>query len=1040
MKTERTSLGEQETALDEQLSSVSVAEDGNLLLGTKTGDIIRFDRSTRNTRPIELKGSRIYKLIDRVASQGDTLYYVGMRNAGLQRWRVNGRPVAIDTAWIDYKIHRYSPYDFIRVDSTLYVATSNGFYAWLLSDTVTKMKLVYPDRGVLEARGSEFAVRNVQLSPDSTKIFCATVTGVVEYDISTGSITPKGPARPVDHVFWRSDTLFAVSQGGLIVMPADGAEQRLDFTHDPKVYYRDPAGNHWLIASERLHIGRTLDPASTDRFARVVPRNKIPTEGPNLAWADTVNGFTYLIARNALWQIPRNLNVYQNQYAITAACASDESFYFVSDKNWLYRKKIEGGQSVAHRICRIDLPNRVQWVAVNGNELYLTTALAAYRMPVPKTRLGLSRKPTEVELGGPVRMLTAACLARLPESDEPVWFIGTRDSIYCRHRERMEPVQLPLPSKLGARPFVTAIRQDPASLSVYVVTLNHGLYRSDYQEENRSFGDFRTVTDFADTEFAGDFASQGGIFGHRFLLTDHALSGAQGQRLEPAKGSTRLIYPNPDQLFSLSQFGFSRYDVLPDGQLAPTGSFFKDVEFFPEASFAVNDSTLLLSSALGTMFWDTGTGRAAWVDFKDYRLSDLWFWISFMLGCLILVGYFAYRLRKSIRKEAEAKLSGRLENIRERIAELEQLTVPLEAIESEIRIDLKALSDKANLPKNYTVEDAQRLNRLLGELNHRVLGSIKRTLFDQVLQLHRIHTAESLRLAHQTQRVDGRHNIGEAVRTIGRNTRWTEAYERLAESVGRDRERYGDSYEVEGLNRGLVCRLEALEASLRTKELQECREIYGGLREEMLRMESEEAQGRLTVHLNRLSGGLEADPADCCRLLAGKIAAVSQRPEPVWEKLRLLSRLEGDLTLCRALAGIRSACVEYIALVEGEKQYSNRLEPLGKEIRAGIDRFYRSLSAADRELIFEVFRIKLSPVFESWSRREGVLALLLADASIRPRYYCDLLNVERGNHKMDPEKSRIIRAVTDYLQGHDPDSAHYLAQLLFALSRVKLSN
>ncbi|MCH4242491.1 MAG: hypothetical protein LKF81_11415, partial [Prevotella sp.] len=107
-----------------RLSSISGDNDG-YWIGGETGYISHVDRGERKVFSTGL--DRIYDVV-RDNTHHDILW-IASRNAGLQKWKMVGDSLSwVNTYPIKGKGFRYSPYDILLLNDTIYLATSQGLY------------------------------------------------------------------------------------------------------------------------------------------------------------------------------------------------------------------------------------------------------------------------------------------------------------------------------------------------------------------------------------------------------------------------------------------------------------------------------------------------------------------------------------------------------------------------------------------------------------------------------------------------------------------------------------------------------------------------------------------------------------------------------------------------------------------------------------------------------------------------------------------------------------------------------------------------
>ncbi len=356
-------IGETEYYFDEKLSSISDDEDGNFWVGSETGDIFNFKDNHRIS--FDLGEDRVYKIKKEVSTLGDTIFWIGIRNSGLQKWKTskNNKPEKLKTYTINFKQDRYSPYDFVCFAHHIYVATSQGIYSLDKNNESDSLSLIYPSKEFLSKQnGNSFVVHNICKYNDSL-LLASTQSGILLYNRLNHTNRLILKDHYIEHVSVYNDTIFAVSKNHLYLNNIKGdLIDKIKTGNAPKVYYQIQ-GIHYLVGSEELLLSNNLKD-----FLRIHLRRTIPMKCRNIILPDTLNNFTYLLTENAVWRIPNNIDVFKGNKSIKASCSNSDNVYYLSLQNELYVQNKNANK--AKWIYTFPEDNLIQWMDISGNELY----------------------------------------------------------------------------------------------------------------------------------------------------------------------------------------------------------------------------------------------------------------------------------------------------------------------------------------------------------------------------------------------------------------------------------------------------------------------------------------------------------------------------------------------------------------------------------------------------------------------------------------------------------------------------------------------
>lgn len=995
------SLGQTEFGLNDELSCLATDKSGQVWLGTENGDILLFDPSIPGVkRQYDLRGSRIYKILLSQTPEGDTMLIVGMRNAGVQLWSLKDSLHHIRTFQIPPRGEWYSPYDIAVKGSRIWAATSNGLYTADLVSPGPTMQALYPDSTSLEKRHGEYKINNLAFSPDGASLLFPSPEGLKKLGISTGSTETYLPDKTVYHVHSTVDTVYALAGSDLYAFPwlsadSPGAPRIQTVRNDPQVFYVDPLHNGWLLAPGSAAVsGNSAVP-----FSDVMSGREIPLGGHQVIASDTGNRekYIYFITLRSLWRIPADLNTSGPQPSVKAACANGGDLYFLTSRNVLYRKK--DGETSPERLCRIDIDGQIEWLAAYGDYLYLHTRENVYRMKIPWISAG-EKRPRKINRAPFREGITACCI--IGDTEDPYLYVGTRQELTALHKGEQTTVHTPV--------YITSLYFNPLNPQspVYATTINLGTYR--YERKIGQQGIYTSVESMPalDAHFGTDILEMPGDMGYTpYLLTNqHILSEKSGIR---AKGHKKLIRGDDSTFFSVAPQGLQKYHVRETDSIQKDSLFYDGIRFYPQASFPVGDSLLVLGTDMGVLIARADDPRQArWLDFSmKSKHSPFPFVVpAGILFILLLAGIYLFYRRKGNPSE-NTLLAERLSALRHRIEDLGTIAASLGA--ENIRTQIAEAGKELSLPNDkYTSAQTDTLSRKVYDLNFSVFNCIKSELDGQINILSRISSKEAGVMAARSADMLHRSDPREMLEKVKQNKKWIEQNDRLRTETEERQKRYRGCHEIEGLNKGLSMELDSLLKEWPGDSLQEVERQIHAIKHRIAGIESPQGLDKIQKHIAdflTLKKDIPYYGPICARM---ESIAVNKSLPSVPDKLRAIGVLDGDIAICDTLENIQKCYASLYDTLEERRPLRDSEEKTVREIGGHIRRFYELLEGKDRDILSGICPI--SPA--GLSLENKILVALLTD---RQMSNASLSIILRNERDLRPEKSRLLKKIRLFL-------------------------
>lgn len=685
------SLGEQEYFLGERTASVSADVDSAFWIGGESGTLWRFykDEFTK----YDIGSERIYKVWRRGNS---SRCLIGVRNSGLQEWHLGDKGQEwVRTYGLAHKGSHYSVYDICAFEGQVYVGTSQGLYC-LSGDS---LQAVYPQK----ESAMPFVVRELVETEDA--LWGAMDEGLLrmgkEVEVCLKGEKVKS-CREFDH------QLYCLVGTDLVVLGSDGQELR-------RVALPFVANQYYRVGQLSYFIGDKYVWLTEEgqEYVKIALRRVVSSSLPNVVAEDSVRGFLLLATDYALWRLPFHFDVLGGKEKVTCACVYEGAQYYATSSGLLFKREGKGEARVVYDFGR---EMNVRWMGLRRGYLYYVDHVNE----VKRLRLRNSIYKNSV-LSSPelfYRSVAKITAAAMWQGD---LFVGVQDEL-LRFAEGEDCDTVKGMSGKYVTAFGTGNKEE-----LYVSTLNDGLLsvRQGRVEQIEEACGAHSVRSFV---IAPNYPHQlVAVAGNR-LLVNHE------EQQEGVKGAQKVVGVNDSVYYVLPQSGVRKY-VLRGNELCYEGTYYNDIDFHPNASFA-DGGRLYIGSGLGMMsFAPDEENEAEWVAF-DTWLPDAHMWLlgmAFGGGLLGMWGGLVLRARRRRKQSRKRKLQ-RLEAM---FAEAQMMYgVVAQPLQQEIeRVEgrLEALGEPSN---------GEDVSEVLGEVVkvcNRISVQLSEVLKQQMVDLGQCH-------------------------------------------------------------------------------------------------------------------------------------------------------------------------------------------------------------------------------------------------------------------------------------------------------------
>lgn len=1029
-------IGETEYYFDEKLSSISLDPDGSFWVGDETGDIFNFKDNYRVS--FDLGEDRIYKVQREVTEEGDTLFWIGVRNSGLQKWtkREGNKLEKLTTYTIDFKKDKYSPYDFVDIKNTIYIATTQGVYSFDKNSKEDSLSLIYPSRDFLSKQnGTPFVVNNICQYKDSL-LLASTQKGVFIYDLQKQTINFIHEGQYIEHVSIYSDTIFTVTQQDLHLDNLKGdLLKTISVGHTPKLYYQT-RGIHYLVGSEDLFLSYDLN-----IFSRVHLRRNVPTKNRNIILPDTLNNYTYLLTENAVWRISNNIDIFKNHKTIKASCSTSDNIYYLSINNELYiQKKNESRAKWIHTFAE---ENQIQWVSAVNDELYLyNTDNEFQKIKVSNNWISniLFRKP-EIILNADAKITAATTIG---QGDNFFSYLGIQDGL----------VRIDRANKIESIPeletaYITSMFSHENTGRLYIATLNDGVYYIGLDNQVKQIANTET------SSFIQDIIATNEHNSNLIRLTNQQIISQNPKDSVRVKGYKKLIFANDTLFYALPEFGVQKF-TISNGKIIDKGIFYKDIRFNKNGSFATNDR-LILGSDLGSLYLPINKEKTPiWVSFEDTWSINKLYTISFAI-LLILLASLATAILLRKQNANITQIRKRKEDLSKRIDDLTLFsTVLYDDNENNEINNLKTSIESIDInSKNKDNSNSllETISLQIGKLNRNLGLLLPQKIEGQIELISQTTSFDKVSLMKQSEEAKNSNDIDLIKKQIRVNESWIHEHADLFEAVNRHITNLHNTVEIEGINKLLYENLTSIKENEKHQSVSELASLYNTLKDEIENINSPQSRLLIESYISDLRVYLDEKTAGD-RGLSFLLNSLDKLERDYYSSdntsvLKKLKPINDQVLILKDLDDIKLQAKEYrqindSVIRENNQQINKKFDTelariisdkthnVVHQIDILIGSLYEKLAITDKKIFDDVLK------FSNFQGQHAkVLALLISDLKIKRSLIPGMLGLYSN---LNPLISRLINdrirtnesILKEYKESEKKNSVfvHYILSLL----------
>lgn len=999
-------LGETEYYFDEKLSSISSDRDGSFWVGSETGDIFNFKDNYRVS--FDLAEDRIYKVNRDVSMPGDTVFWIGVRNSGLQKWKKtgNGKLTKVKTFTINFKKDKYSAYDFVMSadNNKIYIGTSQGVYFADKNSDADSLSLIFPSREFLSAQnGTTFVVHNISLYRDSL-LLASTQGGVFLYNIQNRKSRFMFKDKFIEHVSVYNDTIFTVAKGSLYLNNLKGdILKKIDADNSPKLYYR-MQGIHCLVGSEELLLSNDLDKFLRIRLRRTVPGSR----SRNVILPDTLNNFTYLLTENAVWRISNNIDAFKRSKPIKASCSDAKNIYYLSLQNELYVQNKFSNE--AKWVYTFPENNLIQWMDIIGDDLYFYNIDNEYqKMTISDgwIRNTLFNSPRIILKSG--ARITSAGIKKMGE--KTLSYLGIQDGlIVVDENNRIDTIPE------FSSEYITSMFGHEDISRLYISTLNNGVFYIDRDKQ------IRQVAETEGMSFIQDIITTNNHNSNLITLTNQHIISQNPKDTIRVKGYRKLLYANDTLFYALPEFGIRKF-IISGGEILDKGLFYGDIHFNQTSSLSAGNR-IILGSGIGALsFLPDQEKKYQWINFGNVLNVNILHTVLLALLFIALVGFVILILIRrqnadivQIRKR-KGDLAKRIEDItpfysilggaeRLEISDLENLVEAID-INSEKKDDINIQLEKFSLQ--------------LAKLNRKIALLLPKKLEDQIGRITQTDAFEKPILLSQSEEVMAQNDIELIKDQIRLNDVWLERYVELSKTIGTDIENLSDCVEIDGVNKNLYSNLKSVEDSIRHQPLAMVDVAYNEIKKNTEKIHTSQSSQIIDAYISEMRAYLEAktlqDSGLSFMLEYLDKTAIYPTSGSNMALLKKMKRIDDEISIMKNLDDIKLWICKY------KDQYNQIVKDNEEQINKKFDKELASFISDNTDDTTRHINVLITALYDKLLKNDSyvitdllklgnlqgqqakVLALLIADMKIKRSLISGILGVY-GN--LNPVISRLI--------------------------------
>lgn len=1024
-------LEKREYTLDEQLSFLAPEGDSAYWIGGEWGSLWRYDNVW--WQHYHLGTERLYvAALERKESEDEQIIWLGVRNSGLQLWRLNAKTNEgrrLKTFSIPGKGELFSAYDVVLTADKVFVATSQGLFYKERNDT-DPLKPLYPEN-IPYHRGKALVAKDLSWDGKNT-IAVATQNGLMLTHITSPRPKIFHEGESILHVYAYDGHFYSLAENRLYEDDSQGtsvAVTSLDFT--ARGYFQ-AGGVHYFVGSTNLVLSEDLQD-----FVFHPLEAHVPDDAHKFSLFSPSTNFAFLLTDMSLLKIPYHSKVFSQTPAIVSSCNDNKSTYYLSAENELYFQA--SPQEKAKRIYSFSPSVTMSLIgATNGTLYYLSERQTVKKISLTDSYLENQIFASEEEIYTTNSKVTRALL-KARSTTPPRLLLGVQDGLVAVDETgRTDTLEA------FSRCYITSFYAPAQSPNIYLSTMNNGLYYGTDFKYDLIPGTAHQVN-VRDMFVSGDYRSS------IVTLTGHSLILNHPKDSLEVKGLHRLLPGNDTIFYALSEQGISKF-IIGDGRIRPAGTFYKDIHFHPQASYVL-DGKMYLASSLGVLTFNVDEEtRPQWLEFNEkvlFSLQNVGIALLVVLLSVSVILWYVYGRRAL----GERNFRNRLRQIRHRIERVIQLY--------DFDKETQGVIGDSLLREYHAAERSpqteQRRDEQLAVINDMIIHHSQDVGLHSLAFLHRqTERIAALPCADQNAMLDASrnalsaNNLEQISTQIGRNEKWLKAQEEIGEKCRRFEADAKGILSLKGVSDDFLLRLanfSEVRQQLPTEELlrhlAELEDSHG----KMLSVESETLVARyLKEAEDYLQEGAAFDDVQAALLAEASAFRDGIGDRPMLELLRKLSSFEHRLSVVRIKNQLAAQMERYAALVhefhaanerrrlpkseaELQQEIAEATADIRPRIETLINRLYERLYRTDGVVLNEMLELN-----GAVNQQTRVLALLIAQPRVRRTNVPGMLGLYSN---LNPVISRLVSGkikvcepqLRAYCTAHPSSPALYILRL-----------
>lgn len=997
-------IGETEYYFDERLSSISMNDDGSYLVGSETGDLFFFKDNHRLS--FDLGEDRIYKTERDVTNGDDTIFWIGIRNSGLQKWtKKNDKLEKAGTYYMNFKGDKYSPYDFKTVDNSLFLATSQGLYSLDKRQDTDSLTLLYPSIDFLSKHnGTTYVVHNIAQLGDSVLV-ASSQGGLLWLNTNERKVQLSFEGEHIEYVAVYQNTVYAICHEYLYLIDANkNIQNKIRIGKEPKLYYQ-AQGIHYLVGKEELLLSNDLKDFFTVKLKR-----SIPIYSRNLILPDTLNNFTYLLTENAIWRISNNIDVFKSNKAIKLSCFSGEKVYYLSALNELYVQ--EKDQDKAKWLYTFPRNEAIEWMDVKDDHLYFyNTDNEFQKINISSNWVkNLLFRSSETILRSEAK-ITAAYVKQYQGKLQV--YLGIQDGLITVNEQTNKIDTISELSKA----YVTSMFSHNDADRLYISTLNNGVFyiNSDMQ--------VKQIQDTQHDSFIKDVITTNSHSSNLIMLTNQQIKSEHPHDSIRVKGYQKLIYVNDSIFYALPEFGVHRFTVSQDS-IEKGNLYYKDIRFNANGAIAFDNKIVLISNIGASIIPVGKESSPSWVNFEKAVNIEVVKTTLFTIVILLITITITFVITRR-RSTGVSELNKHKQELLKRIKDLIIYYNILDDIDSRELLNLKNEIDSIDITFKKQRHASTLLDNYSQEIakwNRQIALHLPKKLDEQISEIEKTNSFEKSTILALSKEVKNQDDVERIKSQINANEIWLTQRSEFINSLDHSINKLLGTIEIKDVNKGLLSKLLAIKENEKQKSLDELTKEYDFIKNDVQNLDSPGVLLLIKTYLDDIDAYIE-EKVTKNNGLSFLLVAIQKSKTYLDANgniagLKYIKSLGDQIEILKTLDEIKHHTTKYKDIYNRlvqennnhvnkkfDKELASYIEDhtinISREILSSISKFYSKLLLIEEsKAVIDILKLN-----NTEGQHARVLALLIADFRIKRVLIPGMLGIY-GN--LNPVISRLL--------------------------------